>query len=110
MQEMVNLRLMKTLGGTITFLPYKITVPFSGHPSVLEVAVANNIPLNHSCGGMGSCTTCRLFVRVGLNKLPARNELEQEHATNRSFLPEERLGCQTSAIDGLAVEVPFDES
>jgi ferredoxin len=93
----------------MTFLPFKKTVSFTGQPSVLEVAVANEIPLNHSCGGMASCTTCRIFIKSGLEKVPARNELEQEHATARNFTPAERLGCQTTAFDGLVVEIPEDD-
>lgn len=94
---------------TMTFLPFKKKVTFDGQPSVLEVAIANEIPLNHSCGGMASCTTCRVFVKKGLEQIPPRNELEQEHANIRGFTQAERLGCQTTAFDGLVVEVPQDE-
>lgn len=93
----------------MTFLPLKKAVSFTGQPSVLEVAIANEIPLNHSCGGMASCTTCRVFVKKGLEQIPQRNELEQEHATARAWTPVERLGCQTTAFDGLVVEIPEEE-
>jgi ferredoxin len=82
------------------------TVEITGHPSVLEVAMANDIPLSHSCGGMASCTTCLIVIKKGLEKIPPRNELEQEHATSRGFKTEERLGCQTPADDGLVVFIP----
>lgn len=90
----------------MTFLPFKKKVEFEGQPSVLELAIANEIPLNHSCGGMASCTTCLVQIKKGLEKIPPRNELEQEHATVRSFQPAERLACQTTAFDGLIVEIP----
>ena len=90
----------------MTFLPAKKTVPFTGHQSVLELAMANDIPLNHSCGGMASCTTCLIKVVKGLDKVPPRNELEQEHADLRNFSNDERLACQTPALPGLVVEVP----
>jgi 2Fe-2S ferredoxin len=90
----------------MTFLPFKKTVPFTAQPSVLELAIASEIPLNHSCGGMGSCTTCLIVVKKGLEKLSPRNEIEQEHANQRNFKENERLACQTSACDGLIVVVP----
>jgi 2Fe-2S ferredoxin len=99
---------MKSKVAELTFLPFKKTVSFTGHPSILEVALANEIPLNHSCGGMGSCTTCLVLVKKGLDKLNSRTELEQEHANSRSFQDHERLACQTSAADGLVVVVPED--
>jgi 2Fe-2S ferredoxin len=97
---------MSTNVKRMTFLPRKKTVDFSGSPSVLEVAIENEIPLNHSCGGMGSCTTCLVKVKVGLAALGPRNELEAEHAQMREFNEDERLACQVSASDGLVVVIP----
>jgi ferredoxin len=90
----------------MTFMPLKKTCAFTGQPSILEVAIACDIPLNHSCGGMGSCTTCRVYVKDGLGLLEPRNEIEQEHARMRGYPDYERLGCQTSARDGMTVEIP----
>jgi 2Fe-2S ferredoxin len=92
----------------LTFLPLKKLCSFSGHPSILEVAIENDIPLNHSCGGMGSCTTCRIFVVDGSEKLEARNEIENEHAQMRGFADNERLSCQTSAVEGIVCQIPED--
>jgi 2Fe-2S ferredoxin len=79
---------------------------FTGASSILELAIANEVPLNHSCGGMGSCTTCLVKVQKGLETLEPRNELEAEHANMRNFSDNERLSCQTEAKDGLVLEVP----
>lgn len=92
----------------MTFLPFKKTCPFDGSPSILEVAIANQIPLNHSCGGMGSCTTCLVRVQTGLEKLAPRNELEAEHEQMRDLRAHERLSCQTLAEDGLVVSIPVE--
>lgn len=90
----------------MTFLPFKKKCSFTGQPSVLEVAIAHEIPLNHSCGGMGSCTTCLVHVKEGLQALPPPEDVEREHAQMRGFAPNERLACQISALEGLVVEVP----
>jgi ferredoxin len=82
------------------------TVVFDGRPSVLELAISQQIPLETSCGGMGTCTACRVFVKSDLTKMPERTEVEAEMARDRDFEPRERLGCQLVAYDGLEVEIP----
>ncbi len=90
----------------MTFNPDSHVCEFDGQPSILEVAIACDVPLNHSCGGMGSCTTCIIRVIYAPTLLEPRSELETEHAGARGFADCERLGCQTNAVDGLIVEIP----
>ena len=74
--------------------------------TVLKVALSHEVPIYYSCGGMGSCTTCLVRIERGLERLPARNAIEQEHAKDRGFAPEERLACLTPVHDGLVVRLP----
>lgn len=37
--------------------------------TLLEIALANGIQLNHNCGGIGSCTTCHVYVEHGMSIL-----------------------------------------
>ncbi len=93
-------------GKGIVFQPFGIACEIGDAESVLDVALANEIELSHSCGGMGSCTTCRVLVESPLELLPPRNELEQDIAEMRGFRPEERLACQLPPSPGLVVRVP----
>lgn len=90
----------------ILFFPHERTCPVDREDSVLEVALKNQIDIGHSCGGMGSCTTCRVVIEKGLERLPERNELEQDIADMRDFAANERLSCQIPPLDGLVVRVP----
>lgn len=92
----------------ILFLPFEKTCKFGREQSVLEVALKNGIEIAHSCGGMGSCTTCRVIVEKSEEPLPERNELELEIAESRGFAPQERLSCQLEPAAGLVVRVPDD--
>ncbi|MGE5085273.1 MAG: 2Fe-2S iron-sulfur cluster-binding protein [Bacillota bacterium] len=74
--------------------------------SVLDVALRGGVTLNHTCGGFGTCGTCRVFVREGLENMPPRNAIEAEMAEERGFKDLERLACQTPPLDGLVVEIP----
>lgn len=68
--------------------------------SILDVALHHGLSLDHSCGGNGSCGTCRIIVD-NVNCLPPRNEIEREMAEDRQFDENERLACQTTAINGV---------
>lgn len=74
--------------------------------SVLEVLLEKEFDINHSCGGMGSCGTCRIIVSHPLEDLPERNEIEKEMAEDRGFSHRERLACQLEPIDGLIANTP----
>lgn len=90
----------------------KITFEFDGKnveashgQTVLEAVLAAKIDLHHSCGGFGSCTTCRIFVHEP-EQLPPRNDIEQEAANERGFAAEERLACQLICMNGLKIKSP----
>lgn len=97
--------------GFVTFLPdRKVSVgPKELERSLLDLAVRNKIPIGHSCGGGGSCGTCRVIVVEGLDRLEVRGEIEEAMATDRGFASHERLACQISPVVGLVVDVPLIE-
>ena len=63
----------------VTFLPLNRTVevddgkyPLADHGrpgSLLDIALANDIHLEHNCGGSCACTTCHVIVREGAENL-----------------------------------------
>ena len=91
---------------TIHFLPLEKTCTFTHEQSVLEVALKNGIEIPHSCGAMGSCTTCQIIIVKSPGPLAERNELEQDIADMRGFSAEERLSCQLEPVSGLVVRLP----
>lgn len=90
---------------TMTFLPCDKRVSIKPGQTVLDVALSNGVELDHSCGGMGSCTTCRVFVESPLENLSERTDLERERAEERGFLENERLACQLEAMDEMVVRI-----
>src|SRR5262249_40130722 len=63
----------------VTFLPLNLTVevddkdfPYGDHGkpgSLLDIALHNNIRLEHNCGGNCACTTCHVIVKEGEENL-----------------------------------------
>ena len=74
--------------------------------SLLEALNENDIEIHQSCGGMGSCGTCRVLIKHNPNPLPPRNSIEQEMADDRGFSDDERLSCQLAIKSDLTIEIP----
>lgn len=104
---------------TITFQPMNVVVevdpakiPYgrTGEPgSILDIALAHGIEIEHACGGVCACSTCHVIVREGLASLPEATEEEEDSLDLApSLTPWSRLGCQSvpNGTTNLVVEVP----
>ncbi len=98
----------------VVFLPHEELCPqgqvIDARPgeTILDVALANDIPLEHACEKSCACTTCHVIVREGFDSLNEAEETEEDMLDKAWGLePESRLGCQ--AVVGetdLVVEIP----
>lgn len=94
----------KDVGPTMWIEPHVKPLKIGDAQTVLEVALKNKVDIGHTCEGMGSCTTCRVFVLAG--EANPRTDIEQERANERGFADDERLACQLKAVKGLTVRLP----
>jgi len=113
---------METSGENIvqvTFLPEGKTVefeygklPYKDHgkeQSILDVALNNDIRLDHACGGNCACTTCHVWVKEGAENL---SEMEDDEADRLDMAADlqlnSRLGCQAviTKPGKVVVEIP----
>ena len=46
--------------------------------SVLDVALNNDIQLQHNCGGVCGCSTCHIYVLQGEEDLPEISDKEED--------------------------------
>ncbi len=90
----------------ITVLNLDQDIEIKEEVCVLDLLLENNVDIDHSCGGMGSCGTCRVLVHSRIEDLPPRNEIEQERADDLNFGPQERLACQLCPFHGLKIKTP----
>jgi 2Fe-2S ferredoxin len=101
----------------VTFLPMNVTVevddadlPYGDHGkpgSILDIALKNNISLEHNCGGNCACTTCHVIVRAGAGNLSEMEEDEEDKLDQAPGLtPYSRLGCQSVVTGDVTVEIP----
>ncbi len=78
--------------------------------SVLDIALENDITLQHNCGGVCGCSTCHVYVLSGGDSLPEISDKEEDFI-DRAVNPRinSRLGCQCvvgAETDGLVIEIP----
>ena len=80
--------------------------------SILEVALNNDIDLEHNCGGNCACSTCHVIVRKGFDLLPEMTEEEEDQLDEaRDIELCSRLGCQARLLKDagavIRVQIPF---
>jgi 2Fe-2S ferredoxin len=101
----------------VTFLPLNKTVevddekyPLADHGkpgSLLDIALAHGIELEHNCGGSCACTTCHVVVREGEENLSEMAEDEEDRLdTAEGLTIRSRLGCQAVVKGDVKVEIP----
>jgi len=101
----------------VTFLPLNKTVevddakyPLADHGrpgSLLDIALAHDIHLEHNCGGSCACTTCHVIVKEGAENLSEMQEDEEDRLDTAVGLTiRSRLGCQAVVRGDVVVEVP----
>lgn len=78
---------------------------FNAGENLLDTLNANKVSISQSCGGNGTCTTCRVFVLNGIENCASRTELETERAQERGFELQERLSCQTELLGDVRLEI-----
>jgi ferredoxin, 2Fe-2S len=101
----------------VTFLPQNVTVevddakyPLADHGkpgSLLDIALAHDIHLEHNCGGSCACTTCHVVVKKGEENLSEMEDDEEDRLDTATGLTiHSRLGCQAVVRGDVVVEIP----
>jgi len=98
----------------VIFLPHEdlcpegLAVEVEQGETVLDVALRNNIIIEHACEKSCACTTCHVVIREGFDSLEESDELEDDMLDKAWGLePDSRLGCQARVAEkDLVVEIP----
>jgi 2Fe-2S ferredoxin len=101
----------------VTFQPMNVMVeadeaayPYGddGLPgSVLDIALAHGVNIEHACGGVGACGTCHVIVSSGAESLspPTDEELDVVEQAPGSG-PSSRLACRAVVRGDVTVTIP----
>lgn len=99
----------------VFFLPHKIILPKGREciaktgQTILNVALQNNIHIEHACEKSCACSTCHCIIRKGFSSLSGWSEKEDDILDKAWGLESEsRLSCQAIIGDiDIEVEIPL---
>ena len=90
--------------------PAKIPFGRTGLPgSVLDIALAHGVQLDHACGGVVACSTCHVFVKRGLKSCSVATDDELDQLDKApGIAADSRLGCQCvpDGSSDVVIEIP----
>ncbi len=67
--------------------------------TLLEAAIAHDVPIQHACGGFCACTTCHVEIVSGAEALSVVEEDEEERLGSLDDrTPSSRLACQARIL------------
>ena len=95
---------------TIEVDPSKIPYGETGQPgSILDIALANGVDLEHVCGGNIACSTCHVVVLQGgetCSEITSDETDQLDNASDRTV--QSRLSCQCvpSGEKDIVVRIP----
>lgn len=87
--------------------PHEKKIVVAGHSAnLLDTLLRSKVAINTSCGGLGTCGTCRVFILEGEENLNPRNAIEDEMAKDRDLATHERLSCQCEISGDIRIRIP----
>lgn len=106
-----------TMRHKVTFQPVGVTVEVDpadppgdehGLPgSLLAIALARGVQIEHACGGVAACGTCHVVVEAGADNLcePDEDELDTIDRVPDNVLAS-RLACKAVVHGDVTVRIP----
>lgn len=93
----------------VLFLPDNVSFCGKVGESILNIALDNNISLDHACGGFCACSTCHIVVKKGAELLTEMEDNEADQLDEAAGLTlTSRLSCQATIVKAgeIIVEIP----
>lgn len=88
-------------GYTVTFIPENTSVVIDENDSLLSAINLAGIPVKASCGGKGTCGSCKVIIKAGRVKLSVGSILDREEQAG-GCLP----ACRCYPLSDIVAEVP----
>lgn len=89
----------------VKFMPQNIECEIGNGESVLEVAKKNNIFIKSVCGGVPSCSECRVRVLEGGHNVMPPGFKEKSLIGSSYFIDKSRLSCQLKCMGNITVDL-----
>ena len=87
----------------VHFSPDNVDIIVNEGENLLQVAISAGIHINASCGGNGTCGTCKVLIEKGQVKTGRTPKLSEEEYEQGL-----RQACQSQVITDLSVYIPVE--
>lgn len=96
----------KTAQLEVVWVNEDLRSPAKPGQSLLEIAEALGIEIDHACGGVCACSTCHVHVLEGGDLLEEAEEDEEDRLDEaRDLQLNSRLACQARILEGSEGEI-----
>lgn len=89
----------------IKFVPQNVEIDVDPSKSLLQLATENGIKIKSVCGGIASCTECRIKIVEGENSVPEPSKLELAAIGTSYYIDGRRLACQVRCFGSVTVDM-----
>lgn len=89
----------------IKFVPQNIEIDVDPGKSLLQLATENGIKIKSVCGGIASCTECRIKIVEGESSVPEPSKLELNAIGTSYYIDGRRLACQVRCFGSVTVDM-----
>jgi len=89
----------------VKFLPINKEIEINNNESVLELAKRTGIFIKSICGGVPSCSECRVKVVAGEHNILPPSFKEKSLIGSAYFIDHSRLSCQIKCLGDITVDL-----
>lgn len=89
----------------IKFIPQNIEVDVDPSKSLLKIATENGVKIKSICGGIASCSECRVKIVEGENSIPEPSKTELNMIGTSYYIDGRRLACQVHCFGSVTVDL-----
>ena len=89
----------------IKFVPTNVEIDVDPSKSLLQLATENGVKIKSVCGGIASCSECRVRVVEGENSVPEPGKAELNLIGSSYYIDGRRLACQVRCFGSVTVDL-----
>jgi 2Fe-2S ferredoxin len=89
----------------IKFIPTNVEIDVDPSKSLLQLATENGVKIKSICGGIASCSECRVKIVEGENSVPEPGKAELNLIGSSYYLDGRRLSCQVRCFGSVTVDI-----
>jgi ferredoxin, 2Fe-2S len=89
----------------IKFVPVNVEVDVDPSKSLLQLATENGVKIKSICGGIASCSECRVRIVEGEHSVPEPSKAELNLIGTSYYLDGRRLSCQVRCFGSVTVDI-----